>query len=118
MENVVLVKNEVNRFITFRDNDKQALYDSVPLWATVAFACAVFAGALGSFALVIKKLFALPLLILSLTGVTTQMFHSFVISNSFEVFGPGGAIMPAMVFIIAVLLVRLATKAKGSGWLS
>lgn len=97
---------------------EQALYASVPLWATIAFACAVFGGALGSLALVMKKSQAEPLLMLSLAGVIIQMFHSFAISNSFEVFGPGGAIMPAMVVIIAIALVRLARKAKTSHWLN
>jgi len=97
---------------------EQEIYRSIPLWATIAFACAVFAGALGSIALLMKKSLAEPLLILSLAGVAIQMFHAFVISNSFEVFGPGGAIMPTMVAVIAIALVRLASKAKANGWLN
>ena len=97
---------------------EQELYASVPLWATIAFACAVFSGALGSLALLMKKVFAEPLLVLSLAGVIVQMFHSFFISNSFDVFGPGGAIMPIMVLIIAFTLVRFANKAKANTWLS
>lgn len=97
---------------------EQALYAAVPLWASTAFACAVFGGALGSLALLMKKRLAEQLLILSLVGVVVQIFHSFAISNSFEVFGPGGAIMPAMVVIIAIALVRLARKAKTSHWLN
>lgn len=97
---------------------EQELYSSIPWWATIAFACAVFGGALGSLALLMKKSLAQPLLILSLVGVAVQMFHSFVISNSFEVFGPGGTIMPVMVIIIAIALVRLAGKAKTNAWLS
>ena len=97
---------------------EQEIYRSIPLWATIAFACAVFAGALGSLALLMKKSLAEPLLILSLAGVAIQMFHAFVISNSFEVFGPGGAIMPTMVAVIAIALVRLASKAKANGWLN
>jgi len=97
---------------------EQALYAAVPLWATIAFACAVFGGALGSLALVMKKSLAQILLILSLTGVIIQMFHAFVLSNTFEVVGSSGTIMPAMVVIIAIVLVRFASKAKNNGWLS
>ncbi len=97
---------------------EQSFYASVPLWATIAFACAVFGGAFGSIALLMKKTVAEALLILSLIGVTVQMFHSFVISNSFQVFGPGGTIMPAMVVIIAIALVRLAGRSKINGWLN
>mgnify|MGYP000179821330 CR=1 FL=1 len=97
---------------------EQEIYTAIPLWATLAFACAVFGGTLGSLALLMKRVQSQILLILSLVGVITQMFHSFVISNLFEVFGPGGAIMPTMVLIIAVALVSLAGKAKQRGWLS
>lgn len=96
---------------------EQDLYAATPMWATIAFACAVFGGALGSLFLSLKKTMALPLLLLSLIGVLVQMFHSFVISNSFEVYGPGGAVMPLMVIIIAILLVRLANAAKANAWL-
>jgi len=97
---------------------EQEFYTSVPLWATIAFACAVFGGAFGSLAILMKKTLAEPLFILSLIGVAIQMFNSFVISNSFEVFGPGGAIMPAMVVIISIALVRLASRARINGWLN
>ncbi len=97
---------------------EQDIYTSTPLWATIAFACAVFCGAFGSLALLMKKTLAEPLLILSLLGVTIQMFHAFVISNSFEVFGPSGAIMPTMVVAVAIVLVQLANKAKSNHWLS
>ena len=39
-------------------------------------------------------------------------------SKSFEVFGPGGMIMPIMVIVIAAYLVYLARQAKDKGWLS
>ena len=96
---------------------EQALYASIPLWATIAFACAVFGGALGSLALLLKNPFAAPLFILSFVGVAVQMFHAFVLSNSFEVFGPGGTVMPMMVVVIAILLVYFAHKAKANNWL-
>ncbi len=48
---------------------EQSVYNSVPMWATVAFACAVFGRALGSLALLMKKSLAEPLLMLSLAGV-------------------------------------------------
>jgi hypothetical protein len=94
------------------------LYETTPAWATAAFAIAVHGGALGCLALVFKKGWALPLLILSLAAVIVQLIHAFFISNSIEVFGPGGMIMPIMVIVIAVYLVYLAKSAKQKGWIS
>lgn len=97
---------------------ERALYESTPAWATAAFAIAVNGGALGCLFLVLKKVWAVPLLQLSLAGIAVQMFHAYFMTNSFEVFGPGGTIMPIMVIVVAVLLVWLAGSAKTKGWIS
>lgn len=97
---------------------EQALYGSVPLWATIAFTVAVFAGTFASIALLMKKRICYPLFIASLVAVLVQMFHSFFISNSYEVYGPGGTIMPVMVIIIAFILVRFAGKGIKNSWFS
>jgi hypothetical protein len=39
-------------------------------------------------------------------------------TNFFEVFGPGSAIMPVMVIVIAAALVWLAKKGSKENWLS
>ena len=97
---------------------QRTLYETTPAWATAAFAIAVNGGALGCLLLILKKSLAFPVLILSLAGVLVQMVHAFFISNSFEVFGPGGMIMPIMVLVIAIYLVLLSQSAKTKGWLS
>ncbi len=97
---------------------EQELYASTPLWATAAFAIAVFFGALGSLLLLLKKTLATPLLIFSLVGVVVQMLHAFFLSKSLEVLGPNSMIMPVIVIFIAVYLVWLAKKAQTSGWFS
>ncbi|MDO6445902.1 hypothetical protein Q4493_08975 [Colwellia sp. 1_MG-2023] len=97
---------------------EQALYKDIPLWATAAFAIAVFAGALGSLLLVLKKAIAKLVLIASVLGVVVQNIHSFVVIDSMAVYGVASIIMPTMVLIIAVALVLLASKAEKHEWLS
>lgn len=97
---------------------QRALLEATPSWAHAAFAISVHGGALGCLALLLRKNLAFPLLVLSLLAVIVQMIYSFFISNSFEVFGPGGMIMPVMVIVIAIYLVFLAKKAKENGWIS
>lgn len=97
---------------------ERALYEAAPAWATGAFAIAVFGGALGALLLLLRKAIAMPVLILSLLGVLVQMFHSFFISNSIEVYGPGGMIMPVMVIVISVFLVWMAKYSSDRGWIS
>ena len=95
---------------------QRELMESTPAWATAAFALAVHGGALGCLLLVLKKNLAGLFLQLSLAAVVVQMFHSFFMSKSFEVFGPGGMVMPVMVMVIAIYLVTLAAKAKAQKW--
>ena len=97
---------------------QRQLYENTPAWATAAFAIAVNGGALGCVLLLLKRNLAGLFLQLSLAGVLVQMFHSFFMSNSFEVFGPGGMVMPVMVIVIAIYLVWLAVSAKNRGWTS
>jgi len=96
---------------------EQAYYASVPSWATGAFAIAVFGGTLGCLLLLLRRKWATPVLIVSLAGILVQMFHSFVIANSIEVFGPGGMIMPIMIVAIAIGLIWFSRKATANGWL-
>jgi hypothetical protein len=97
---------------------EQELYANTPLWANVAFAVAVFSGAFGSLFLLMKKSIATSLLIFSLVGVLVQNVHSFFMSKSFEVYGAGSMIMPAMIVVLAIYLVWLAKKAQAQGWFS
>jgi len=97
---------------------ERLLYENTPAWAVAGFATAVNFGALGCLFLLLRKTLAVPLLVISLTGLLVQMFHAFFISNSIEVFGPGGMIMPAMVLVVAIYLVWLAVSAKNRGWIS
>ena len=96
---------------------ERALYESTPSWATGAFAFAVFGGALGCLALLLRKAWATPVLIVSLIGVLVQMFHSFFISKAFDVYGPGKMVMPIMVIVIAFFLVWTARCARREGWI-
>jgi len=102
---------------TLPDAQRQ-LIENAPDWATAAFAVAVNGGALGCVLLLLKRSLAGLFLQLSLAGVLVQMYHSFFMTNSFEVFGPGGMIMPVMVIVIAIYLVWLAARAKARRWTS
>ena len=99
-------------------DEQRRIIENTPVWATAAFAVAVNFGALGCLLLVLKKNLAGLFLQLSLAGVVVQMFHSFFMTKSFEIYGPGGLVMPVMVLVIAIYLVTLAAKAKAHRWTS
>jgi hypothetical protein len=97
---------------------ERMLYENVPSWTTAAFAIAVNGGALGCLLLLLRKAIATPVLIVSLIGVLVQMYHSLFIANSIEVYGPGGAVMPISVVVIAAFLIWYSMDAKKRGYIS
>ena len=97
---------------------EQDLINSVPLWVNIAFGISVICGSLGCVLLMIKKSVALQMLILSALGVAVQMYYSFVLSNSLEVYGKEAAAMPLMIMFIAVALVWLAKSSQSKKWIS
>jgi len=97
--------------------EQRALYESTPGWVNGAFAVAVFGGALGSAMLLMKKRLALPLLALSLLGVVVQMGYTYLMTPAFRVFGAGGALLPAMLVLIALFLVWFARRSLARGWI-
>ena len=98
--------------------NERALRESMPAWSTGAFAIAVWGGALGCLLLLLRKKLATPVLIVSFVGVLVQMFHSIFMTNSIEVYGLGGMIMPVMVLIIGGYLIWLSRKSTANGWIN
>lgn len=98
--------------------NEQALYENVPAWATGAFAIAVFGGAFGCLALLLRKSWAIPLLIASLAGVVVQNVYSFFIANVMEISGILPVVMTILVIGIGIFLIWFARMSKDKGWIS
>ena len=96
---------------------ERALAESVPAWVTGAFAIAVFSGLLGAIGMVVLKKWAMPLLAVSLLGILAQCGWIVFMSKAREVHGLTGIAMPALITLIAILLVWLARTGSNQGWL-
>ena len=96
--------------------DQQELYRTIPVWATVGFAAAVFGGVIGSLGLGLGKRWATIPLIVSLAGVVVQQSHMYLFSNTMEVMGAASAVFPTIVLVIAVALVWLSITATQKNW--
>lgn len=97
---------------------EREIMENRPAWATGAFALAVFGGAFGSLFLLLKKKWAYELFILSFVAVLVQMYHSLFMTNSMEVYGPGGVVMPIMILFFGVGLIWMAKHSINKGWIS
>ncbi len=97
--------------------EQQPLYENIPVWVNIAFACAVIGGTLGCVGLLMRRKWALPVLVLSLLGVLVQMSHSFFMSDAIAVLGPTALVMSLLVIIIGILLFGLAQFSISKRWL-
>lgn len=91
---------------------ERELYTNVPTWVTASYAAAVFGGTLGSIGLLLRRAWAVPVLGLSLTGIVLQMGHALLASQLLAVKGPGAAVLPLLIFVVAVFLLWYAVRAR------
>jgi len=85
-----------------------------PSWYTAAFALAVFCGALGCIALLLKKKWAHSLFIISALGAIVQ--HTYLFMN-LEMTG-ATLVMPIMVIIVCLFLIWFSKSSISKGWIS
>ncbi|EAR01279.1 hypothetical protein [Maribacter sp. HTCC2170] len=97
---------------------ERLLHESQPVWVTGAFAIAVWAGLIGCIALLLRKKWAKPVLLISLLGILGQMTYMFFLSNTFEVIGSDKMGMPIMIIIIGIALVLFAKSSIKKSWIS
>ncbi|MCH9659276.1 MAG: hypothetical protein K0U54_00030 [Bacteroidetes bacterium] len=97
--------------------NEQSLYANIPIWATAAFAIAVWFGAFGSLLLVLRKKLARPVLMISLLGIIAHFIYNVFLSGAAEVYGAASMIMPAMIVIIGIFLVVYSGQCIKKGWL-
>ncbi len=97
---------------------EQALFASVPAWATGAYAIGVFGGLLGCAGLLLRKKWATPLFVISLVGVLVQFLHGFFMTEALEVYGRTAIILPLSVVAVAGFLIWYSKNATAKEWLS
>lgn len=97
---------------------QQAFLESMPLWATSAYAIAVTAGVIASLLLLVRNALAVPIFVVSLAGVLVQDLNSFVLSDGLAVWGSSALYLPTLVFALCVVEIWYSRSAKAKGWLS
>ena len=100
---------------SYRENE-QAIISGRPAWATVAFAIAVFGGALGCLLLLLRKSAAYYVFIASLLGVIVTMPHTLGLGIDFGLGEILGIIL--MPLAVAAFLIWYSKQAERKGWVS
>ena len=93
---------------------EQAFATSLPIWVTAAFATGTFAGLLGSIGLLLGRIWARGVLIVSLIALLLLEGWILFVSGAVALVGP---VIPVTVVAGAVFLAWLAHHAAQRGWL-
>jgi hypothetical protein len=88
-----------------------------PVWATSAYALAVFAGAAGCLSLLLRRRWAKTLLVVSLIALLVQQAWTLFVSDAIALLGAGAVGFPAAVILVSAALVWFATHSEARGWL-
>jgi hypothetical protein len=96
--------------------EQQALYAARPGWAVIGSVLAVGAGVFGSLGLVLRRRWAVPLLVLSLLGVIVQD-AGFLVARGTAPLPTDALIMQSFVAVVAVALAMLGRHAARHLWL-
>jgi len=94
---------------------QQAMYAARPAWSVSATAIAVWFGAAGCLALIVRKRLATLLLIVSLVGVIVQDVSILTLAASPD---PAALVLQGLVLAIGIGLVLLSQKAASRGWIA
>ena len=95
---------------------QQALYAARTPWMVSATAVAVWGGAVGCLGLILRRRWALPVLIASLVGVVVQDAGILMVQGG-AAFAGTAALLQGLVLVVAVALVFLARRAIAEGWM-
>lgn len=102
--------------VTAYRESERAIIEGRPLWATAAFALAVFGGAIGCLLLLLKRSVAFWFFVASLLGVIVTMVHTLGVSVEFGIGEVLGIILSPVV--VAAYLIWYTKVAEGKGWIS
>lgn len=91
---------------------------NTPAWGHSGYAIAVNAGVLGAILLLLRKIWAVPLFVISLAGALVQDLDAFVLRDAMQAWGPGAWYLPAFVIAVCAFEIWYALSAKAKGWLS
>ncbi|RCS27012.1 hypothetical protein DUT90_07810 [Polaribacter sp. WD7] len=102
-----LMTDEMKKMIP---EDQLTILENTPIWATAAFAIAVWFGVLGAVLLLFRKKIAKMVFLISLLGVLVQLIYNIFMTNAIEAFGVSSIIQPLVTVSISVFLVWFANN--------
>ena len=86
-----------------------------PAWMVAFWAIAVWGGVLGAVLLLMRKKFAVPVLVVSFLCMVVTAIHNYGFSGGADIVGGGGLAFSAVIFVVALALIIYARSMARKG---
>lgn len=97
---------------------QRELNEARPMWVMASYALATWVGLAGALGLLMRKAWAVPLLLVSLVCVVVQFGAIVFVLGAVEKLGAATTLpLPIVIVVIGLASWRYALKAKARGWL-
>jgi len=109
------VSDEIYNVLT---DDERYIYENRPFWLLIVFGVDVFAGTTASLFLLLRKIMAFKLGLISIIATTIQILYFYFYSNISDVVGPTSMQMPLIIFAISFMLLLFIKYSIMKRWLA
>lgn len=97
--------------------DQRAAHDAQPLWLTLVYGAAVWAGALGALLLILRRRIAERLLLVSLVAVAIWLAGLLLVPRLRDLLGTDDITVAVVVTILTWTIYWFARNSRRRGWL-
>lgn len=91
--------------------------EAMPRWILLPFAIATVGGVLGMLGLLLRRRWAVPVLLVSLLALVLQFVAVYLTTPVWALTGAAGAAFPIVLWLVALGLWLYARRAAALGWL-
>ena len=95
--------------------EQVAYVQAMPMWATVAYGLAVWAGLLGALMLLFRRRLAFHAYVAGLIGFIAYSAYVYLLSDGTRIMGSAGLMFSAFIFILCQVEVAYAYWIRGKG---
>lgn len=82
--------------------EQLAFFYGFPTWVVMCWALAVWGSVLGTLLLLLRKILAVRVFLISFLAMIVTAIHNFVLSNGLEVMGGAGMAFSGLIFVVAL----------------
>ena len=113
---VMQVTMDEARLATLPEVDRQ-IFLATPAWLNAMFGIGVIGGVLGALGLLLRRRWAVPVLLVSLLAIVVQFAANYLTTPLWSLMGVRGALFPLCITVIGLFLWWYARRAAARGWL-